>query len=103
MRRLIVIELKLGKFKHEYKSRLELYLRWLNKHERQQGENSPLGLLLCAEKSDEIIKLLELDKSGIYVATYLTELPLVEWLRAKLLKSINDARTGLQNKIEEYG
>lgn len=101
LKRLIAIELKLGKFKHEYKSQLELYLRWLDKYEKQEGENAPLGILLCAEKSDEIIELLELDKSGIHVATYLTELPPIDWLRAKLHKSIEDAKTRLNSQIEE--
>lgn len=95
---MVAIELKLGKFKHEYKSQLELYLRWLNKYERQEGENPPLGLLLCAEKGDEIIELLELDKSGIHVASYLTELPPLDWLRAKLHKSIEEAKNRLNNK-----
>lgn len=99
LKRLIAIELKLGKFKHEYKSQLELYLRWLNKHEKQEGENTPLGILLCAEKSDEMVELLELDKAGIHVATYLTELPPVEWLKAKLQKSIKEAQNRLQNKM----
>ncbi len=101
LKRLIAIELKLGKFKHEYKSQLELYLRWLDKHEKQSGENTPLGILLCAEKSDEMVELLELDKSGIHVATYLTELPPVEWLKAKLQKSIEEAQTRLQSKTTE--
>ncbi len=98
LKRLIAIELKLGKFKHEYKSQLELYLRWLNKHEKQEGENTPLGILLCAEKSNEMVELLELDKSGIHVATYFTELPPIEWLKAKLQKSIEEAQNRLQNK-----
>lgn len=95
LRRLIAIELKLGKFKHEYKSQLELYLRWLDKNERQEGENTPLGILLCAEKSQEVIELLELDRAGIHVATYLTELPSKEWLKSKLQKSIEEARQGM--------
>ena len=98
LKRLIAIDLKLGKFKHEYKSQLELYLRWLDKHEKQEGENTPIGILLCAEKSNEMGELLELDKSGIHVATYLTELPPIEWLKDKLHKSIEDAKTRLQNK-----
>jgi predicted nuclease of restriction endonuclease-like (RecB) superfamily len=97
LKRLIVIELKLDKFKPGYKSQLELYLRWLDKYEKQEGENPPLGILLCAEKSDEVIQLLELDKSGIHVASYLTELPPIEWLKAKLHKSIEDARNRLSN------
>ena len=100
LKRLVAIELKLGKFKHSDKSQLELYLRWLDKYERQEGENSPLGILLCAEKSEEVIELLELDKSGIHVATYLTELPPVEWLKAKLHKSIEDARNRFNHKAE---
>lgn len=92
LKRLIAIELKLGKFKHEYKSQLEVYLRWLDKYEKQEGENSPLGILLCAEKNDELIELLELNKSGIHVATYLTELPPIEWLKTKLQKSIQAAK-----------
>ena len=98
LKRLIAIELKLGKFKHEYKSQLELYLRWLDKHEKQEGENTPLGILLCAEKSDEIVELLELDKSGIHVATYFTELPPLEWLKAKLHKSIEEARHNYEQR-----
>nr|WP_262719868.1 DUF1016 domain-containing protein [Adhaeribacter rhizoryzae] len=101
LKRLVAIELKLGKFKPEYKSQLELYLRWLNKYERQEGENPPLGLLLCAEKSDEMIELLKLDKSGIHVATYLTELPPLDWLRAKLHKSIEEAQNRLNPPAEE--
>src|SRR5690606_923975 len=98
LKRLVAIELKLGKFKHEYKSQLELYLRWLDKHEKQEGENTPLGILLCAEKGDEMIELLELGKSGIHVATYLAELPPIEWLKEKLLQSIEQSKNKLPNQ-----
>lgn len=101
LKRLIAIELKLGKFKHEHKSQLELYLRWLDKYEKQEGENTPLGILLCTEKNDQMIELLELDKSGIHVATYLTELPPIEWLKAKLHKSIEESKNRLFQKKEE--
>ena len=37
-----------GKFKAEYKGQMELYLRWLEKHEMQEGEEQPIGLILCA-------------------------------------------------------
>lgn len=103
LRRLVVIELKLGKFRHEHKSQLELYLRWLDKHERQSGEHPPLGLLLCAEKSEEVIELLELGKSGIHVATYLTELPPMEVLKAKLHESVEIARKQLNSQAEAGG
>jgi len=98
LRRLVAIELKIGKFKHEFKSQLELYLRWLDKYEKQEGENPPLGLLLCAEKSDEVIELLELDKSGIHVATYLTELPPLELFKSQLQKSVEKAKKRLNSE-----
>ncbi|MFN8578549.1 MAG: PDDEXK nuclease domain-containing protein [Candidatus Sericytochromatia bacterium] len=103
LKRLIAIELKLGKFKHEYKSQLELYLRWLDKNEKQNGENSPLGILLCTEKNEQMIELLELDKSGIHVATYLTELPPIDWLKSKLSKSIERSKNILFLKKDNDG
>lgn len=87
--RLVAIELKLGKFTASHKGQMELYLRWLNKYERKAGEKEPLGLVLCAEKTQEHIELLELGKSGIHVAQYLTELPSREVLENRLKKAIN--------------
>ena len=95
LRRLVVIELKLEDFKPADKGQMELYLRWLDKHERQGDENPPLGLILCAGKKQEQIELLELDKSGIHVAEYLTELPPREVLRRKLHSAIQVARQKL--------
>lgn len=98
MRRLVLIELKLDKFRPEYKGQVELYLRWLDKHERMTGEESPLGLILCAEKTAETIELLELDKSGIHVAQYLTEMPPKEILEQKLHEAIARARLTLEQR-----
>lgn len=84
LKRLVAIDLKLDKFKASYKGQMELYLRWLEKHERQPDEDSPIGLILCADKSAEHIELLQLSKSGIRVATYLTELPPRKLLQRKL-------------------
>lgn len=92
LRRLIAIELKYGAFKAAYKGQMELYLRWLDKNERQPEEAPPLGLILCAGKSDEVVELLELGKAGIHVAEYLTELPPVETLQKKLHDAIKIAR-----------
>ena len=84
MKRLVAVELKLGKFSAADKGQMELYLRWLEKHEQQPGEETPLGLILCADKNDEQIELLQLGKTGIRVASYLTDLPPRELLHKKL-------------------
>ena len=100
LHRLIAIELKLGKFKAQYKGQMELYLRWLEKNEMEPGEEQPLGLLLCTEGGDEQIELLQLDKSGIKVAQYMTELPSKELLRRQLHKGLEAARQRWENLTE---
>ncbi|MEQ8998741.1 MAG: PDDEXK nuclease domain-containing protein [Coleofasciculus sp. B1-GNL1-01] len=92
LKRLIAIDLKLGSFKAEYKGQMELYLRWLAKYEQEPDENPPLGIILCAGKKQEQIELLEVDKSGIHVAEYLTVLPPKAVLQTKLQQAITDAR-----------
>ena len=95
LRRLVAIDLKLGKFKAADKGQMELYLRWLEKYDMHLGEEPPLGLILCADKSDEHVELLQLDKSGIRVSQYLTELPPRELLERKLHDAILLARERL--------
>lgn len=92
LRRLVAVELKIGDFRAEYKGQMELYLRWLAKYEQESDEHSPLGIILCTGKKQEQIELLELDKSGIHVAEYLTVLPSREALQAKLHQSVVMAR-----------
>jgi len=97
LKRLIAIELKLGNFRHEYKSQMELYLRWLSKYDQESDEQPPLGIILCAGKKQEQIELLELDKSGIHVAEYLTVLPPKDVLQAKLQEAIAIAHSRLSS------
>jgi hypothetical protein len=96
LKRLIVVELKQGSFKPEYKGQMELYLRWLEKNETEAGEESPIGIILCAGKNTEQIELLELGSAGIYVAEYLTVLPPPAVLRAKLHRAIETARMRIE-------
>ena len=103
LHRLIAIDLKKGRFKAEYKGQMELYLRWLEQNEMEPGEESPLGLLLCTEGSEEQIELLQLDKAGIKVAKYLTELPPREVLQRQVQKSLEIAKARFENMIEEDG
>ena len=98
LRRLVVIDLKLGRFRASDKGQMELYLRWLEKHEMQPGEESPIGLILCASKSDEHVELLQLAKSGIRVASYMTELPPRALLERKLRDAVTQAHLRLELK-----
>jgi predicted nuclease of restriction endonuclease-like (RecB) superfamily len=93
LRRLVAIDLKLGAFEAADKGQMELYLRWLEKHEAGPDEEAPIGLILCEDKGEEQVELLQLDRSGIRVASYLTELPPKEVLRKKL-KAVADAARG---------
>lgn len=101
LHRLIAIDLKLGRFKAQYKGQMELYLRWLEHNEMEPGEETPLGLLLCTEGSEEQIELLQLDKSGIRVAQYMTELPPRDILVQQIQKSLEVAKAKWGNEIKE--
>lgn len=96
MRRLIAIELKIGDFRPADSGQIEVYLRWLDRHEREPSEETPLGIILCAGKKRETVEYLDLDARGIHVAEYLTELPPREVLEARLRRAIEDARNKLQ-------
>jgi predicted nuclease of restriction endonuclease-like (RecB) superfamily len=98
LKRLVAIELKLGKFKAAHKGQMELYLKWLEKYEKQEDENSPVGLILCAEKSHEQVELLEMHKDGIMVAEYWTDLPPKKELEAKLHSLMMEVKQRLENR-----
>jgi predicted nuclease of restriction endonuclease-like (RecB) superfamily len=95
MQRLVAIELKIGDFKAADSGQMELYLRWLDRHERQAPEQSPLGIILCAGKKRETVEYLDLDARGIHVAEYLTELPPRKVLEERLHRAIEAARNRL--------
>ena len=97
LRRLVAIDLKLGEFEAAYKGQMELYLRFLEKHEQIEGEATPIGLILCTGKNAEHVELMQLPQSNIRVADYLTLLPPRETLQAKLHLSIELARQKLLN------
>ena len=92
LKRLVAIELKVGKFKPEYVGQMEFYLKWLNRYEKQEGENEPIGLILCTKASRNQIELMGLDKSGIAVAEYWTDLPPKSLLEEKITSILNEAK-----------
>lgn len=100
LRRLVAIELKLEKFQPSHKGQMELYLRWLDKYERQPHEEAPMGLILCASASTEQVELLQLDQHSIRVAEYLTELPSAQALRERLHLAIKHAQNRALPKPE---
>ncbi len=102
LRRLVAIDLKLGKFKPEYEGQMRLYLRYLNQNDRKSWEESPIGLILCSEGNTEHIEYLMLDEdSPIKVAQYYTKLPDKQLLSEKLRKAIAIARENYQKDKEE--
>ncbi|MDR1213904.1 MAG: PDDEXK nuclease domain-containing protein [Propionibacteriaceae bacterium] len=98
LRRLVAVELKIGKFKAVYEGQMKLYLKWLDRYERQEGEETPIGLILCTEASREQIELLEMHKDGIVVAEYWTELPPKRELEERIQIILRDAKERLARR-----
>ena len=98
MKRLIAVELKIGKFKAEYYGQMALYLKWLDRYERQEGEAAPLGIILCATANREKVELLEMDKAGIAVAEYWTHLPPKAEFERKIQEILLEARERLHRR-----
>ena len=98
LKALIAIDLKMGEFEAAHKGQMELYLAWLQKHESVEGENPPLGLILCAGKNHEHVELLQLHQSNIKIAEYLTLLPPKQLLLDKLHQAIAIAQEQLENR-----
>jgi len=98
LKRLVAIELKIGRFEPAHKGQMELYLKWLNRYEKMEGENQPIGLILCTEASSEQIELMEVHKDGIMVAEYWTELPPKKQLEQKIQMALKEARERIERK-----
>lgn len=101
LKRLVALDLKIGEFKAAYKGQMELYLGYLAKYEQEPDEQAPLGIILCAGKNNEQVELLDMDKSGIHVADYLTALPSKEVLQQKLHQAIEKNRQRLSNRLDD--
>lgn len=94
LKRLVAVELKLEKFQPAHKGQMELYLRWLDQHDRAAGEEAPIGLILCASKDAEQVQLMDMDASNIRVSEYLAHIPDMKVLQAQLHRAVEMAREG---------
>ena len=98
LNRLVLIELKLGEFEPSYKGQVEFYLRYLNAHEKRESENEPIALILCADKSDEMVSLMGLNQDDIHVAQYMTKMPPRDILEEKVKSAVRNAKLLLESK-----
>ena len=98
LKRLVAVDLKIGRFKPSYSGQMRFYLKWLTRYEMQEGENPPIGIILCAGTSREKIELMELDKEGIAVAEYWTQLPPKKELGRKIGEIFTEARERLERR-----
>jgi predicted nuclease of restriction endonuclease-like (RecB) superfamily len=98
LKRLIAVELKIGKFIAQYEGQMRFYLKWLNKYERKEGENEPIGIILCTKASRNQIELMELDKSGIAVTEYWTNLPPKEEFERKIKELLVETQERLERR-----
>ena len=98
LKRLVAIELKLGKFKPSYMGQMRFYLKWLNRYEQQEGENPPIGIILCTEASRDQVELMELDREGITVSEYWTQLPPKNEFTKKISEIYEEAQERLARR-----
>jgi predicted nuclease of restriction endonuclease-like (RecB) superfamily len=76
LRCLVAIDLKIGPFTAADKGQMDLYLAWLKRYEWRQGENEPVGLILCTSKRRQHVELLlSAGPHKLHVSEYLTKLP----------------------------
>jgi len=98
LKRLVAVELKLGNFKAAYKGQMELYLAWLDEYERQEGEEAPIGIILCASANRKKVEMLKMDRAGIAVAEYWTELPPKAVFEQKIKEIMEEAQERLERR-----
>jgi predicted nuclease of restriction endonuclease-like (RecB) superfamily len=98
LKRLVLIELKLGEFLPEHKGQVELYLKWLSKYEKEVDEQEPIAIILCSSKDSEMVELMDLEQDGIHVSEYWLQLPPKDVLQAKLQRAIAQARARIESR-----
>lgn len=86
----IIVELKIDRFRHEYASQLNMYLNYYKSEVMQHDDNPPVGILLCTEKGDTLVKYATagLDPN-IFVQKYMIELPTEEEIKVFISKEMD--------------
>ena len=98
LKRLVAIDFKIGRFKPSHSGQMRFYLKWLARYEMKEGEKPPIGIILCAGTSREKIELMELDREGIAVAEYWTQLPSKKELERKIGEIFEETRERLERR-----
>jgi len=101
IKRLVAVDLKIGKFKAEYKSQMELYLRLLNEQERREGEEQPIGIILCPNVDRQLVEFLEMDKAGISVAEFWSKFPSQAEFERRIKSITNEAMERLERRKQK--
>lgn len=85
----VIIDLKIGKLTHQDIGQMQMYVNYYKKTQMIEGENEPIGILLCADKDDAVVEMTLGDNvKNVYASKYLTYLPSKE----ELIKIIKDEK-----------
>ncbi len=94
----VIFDLKIGKLTHQDIGQMQMYVNYFKKTQMIEGENNPIGVLLCADKDDAVVEMtLGDDVKNVFASKYLTYMPSKE----ELLKIIKDERELLELANEE--
>ena len=87
----VLIDLKIGKFTHADAGQMTLYLNYYENEEMAEGDNPPIGIILCADKSNTLVKYTTAGKDNqLFVSKYLLELPDKKILESFIRKEIGE-------------
>ncbi len=83
----VLIDLKVGKLTHQDIGQMQMYVNYYKRTQMVEGENEPIGILLCAEKNKAVVKFtLPEGQKQIYISKYISYLPTEEELRAEIMR-----------------
>lgn len=98
MRCFVVIELKTGKVTHQDLGQLQMYVNFYDRYEKSADENPTIGILLCAEKNDTLVKMsLPKDNNAIVASKYQLYLPTEQ----QLINEVEKVKSELKSRTDE--